>query len=133
VRLETGSDWLDLLAGLGLKGPVRELAANAGFVSFDGNVLRVTLPELLDHLRTDGLVRQLAAAMTDVLGKLPKIEFVTSRAPSGETLHDRSRRERDQRQGEAEAAFLGDPAVQRLVGQYGARVQTDSIRPVDDK
>jgi DNA polymerase-3 subunit gamma/tau len=133
VRLESSTDWLDLLAGLGLRGPVRELAANAGFVGFDGGVLRVTLPELLEHLRTDSLVKQLAAAMADVLGSAPRIEFVTARVATGETLHDRSRRERDQRQGEAEAAFLSDPSVQRLVGQYGARVQTDSIRPVDDK
>jgi DNA polymerase-3 subunit gamma/tau len=71
--------------------------------------------------------------MAAVLANAPKIEFVSARAAPAETLHDRTRRERDQRQGEAEAAFLSDPSVQRLVGQYGARVQADSIRPVDDK
>jgi DNA polymerase-3 subunit gamma/tau len=109
------------------------LAANAAFVAYGSGVLKLALPETLEHFRTDNLVKQLATALGTALGSALKIEFVARREESGETLHDRVRRERSQRQGEAEAAFLGDAAVQRLVGQYGARVQTDSIRPLDEK
>jgi DNA polymerase-3 subunit gamma/tau len=111
---------------------LRELASNAAFVACGTGVLKLHLPETLDHFRSDNLVRQLAEAVGGALGAAVRIEFVARRDSGGETLHDRTRRERSQRQTEAEAAFLADPAVQRLVGQYGARVQTDSIRPVDD-
>ena len=121
-----------LLSRLGLRGPLRELAANAAFVAQDGSRLRLYLPETLEHFRSDALVRQLADAVGGALGTPLSIEFVARREAAGETLHDRARRERSQRQSEAEAAFLGDPAVQRLVGQYGARVQPDSIRPVEE-
>jgi DNA polymerase-3 subunit gamma/tau len=130
--LADSEDWLDLLSQLGLRGPLRELAANAAFVAQEGARLRLHLPETLEHFRSDALVRQLADAVGSALGTPLAIEFVARREAVGETLHDRARRERSQRQSEAEAAFLGDPAVQRLVGQYGARVQPDSIRPVDE-
>ncbi len=133
ARLIDGNDWLDLLERVSLKGPVRELAANASFVGYTGVVLKLALPETLEHFRTDSLVRQLAGTLGEALGAVPRIEFVAPVADAGsETLHDRARRERTQRQSEAEAAFMNDPAVQRLVSQYGARVQPDSIRPVDD-
>jgi DNA polymerase-3 subunit gamma/tau len=133
ARLLDGNDWLDLLERVSLKGPVRELAANASFVGYTGVVLKLALPETLEHFRTDSLVRQLAGTLGEALGAVPRIEFVAPVADAGsETLHDRARRERTQRQSEAEAAFMNDPAVQRLVSQYGARVQPDSIRPVDD-
>jgi DNA polymerase III subunit gamma/tau len=130
--LRHGDDWLDLLAELGLRGPLRELAANAAFVAQEGGVLKLHLPDKLEHFRSDTLVRQLAEAVGAALGTALRIEFVALREQAGETLHDRTRRERSQRQSEAEAAFMSDPAVQRLVGQYGARVQPDSIRPLDE-
>jgi DNA polymerase-3 subunit gamma/tau len=130
--LRDSSDWLDLLAQLGLRGPLRELAANAAFVGYANAVLSLHLPESLEHFRNDRLVRQLSEAVGTAVGGALRIEFVARLPQVGETLHDRTRRERSQRQNEAEAAFLGDPAVQRLVGQYGAQVQTESIRPLED-
>ena len=56
----------------------------------------------------------------------------TGEAVQAETLNARRDRERDSRQSAAEAAFLNDPAVKRLVEQHGARVVPDSIRPVDE-
>jgi DNA polymerase-3 subunit gamma/tau len=130
--LRDSSDWLDLLAQLGLRGPLRELAANAAFVGYANAVLSLHLPESLEHFRNDRLVRQLSEAVGTAVGGALRIEFVARLPQVGETLHDRTRRERSQRQNEAEAAFLCDPAVQRLVGQYGAQVQNESIRPLED-
>ena len=133
VRLIDSDDWLDLLERAALKGPARELAANAAFAGYTGVVLKLSLPDTLEHFRTDSLVRQLAGALGEHLGAVPRIEFVALRAGSGaETLHDRKTRERTQKQADAEAAFMNDPAVQRLVSQYGARVQADAIRPLDE-
>jgi DNA polymerase-3 subunit gamma/tau len=130
--LADGDDWLDLLADLGLSGPLRELAANCAFVAHGDGLLKLALPEPLEHLRSEALVRKLADAVGAAAGGPLRIEFVARRDAGTETLHDRTRRARSERQTEAEAAFHADPAVQRLVGRYGARVQADSIRPVDD-
>jgi DNA polymerase-3 subunit gamma/tau len=129
--LAHAEDWLALVASVGLKGPVRELAAHSAFCGHADGVLQLSLPDSFDHLRSDNLVRQLAQALAGPLGAAPQIRFESARASSGDTLHARTERERGQRQSEAEAAFLSDPVVSRLV-QQGATVLTESIRPLDD-
>jgi DNA polymerase III subunit gamma/tau len=131
TTLGNGEDWLQLIAASGLKGPLRELAANSAFVAQLGSTLRLSLPDTLEHLRNPSLIQQLAAALAAPLGGAPTIEFVSSRA-TGETLNERTRRERDVRQVDAERAFLADPSVQKLMHRYDARLVPDSIRPADD-
>ena len=129
--LATADDWLSLVSSVGLKGPVRELAAHSAFCGYAGGVLQLSLPDSFDHLRSEGLVRQLAQALSGALGAAPQIRFESARASAGETLHSRTERQRGERQSGAEADFLSDPVVSRLV-QQGATVVPDSIRPLDD-
>ncbi|MGY1408694.1 MULTISPECIES: DNA polymerase III subunit gamma/tau [unclassified Luteimonas] len=124
--------WVDLVAGLALRGPVRELAAHASFIDWSGAVLRLSLPASDDHLKTPFLISQLANALSPKLGVAPQIRFDEVAAAVGETLHARTARERDQRQAAAESAFLADPQVQRLMQQQGAKLVPDSIRPFDE-
>ena len=124
--------WLDLVAASGAKGPVRELAMHAGFLSYDGTLLRLSLTPADEHLQSPALAKVLADALAPALGGAPQIRFETAAAPANETLHQRSARERDVRQGAAEAAFLADPSVQRLMSQHGATLVPDSIRPFDE-
>src|SRR5690606_19664446 len=67
--------WPDLIAGLDLRGPVRELAASSAFVAREGEVLRLSLPESDDHLRAPFLVQQLADALGRAWGEAPQIRF----------------------------------------------------------
>jgi DNA polymerase-3 subunit gamma/tau len=130
--LASAEDWLSLVASAGLKGPVRELAAHSAFCGHAGGVLQLSLPDSFDHLRSDGLVRQLAAALGTLLGAPPQIRFESAKAAAGsETLHARTERQRGERQAGAEEAFLADPVIARLV-QQGGTVLPDSIRPLDD-
>ena len=124
--------WLDLVAGLALRGPVRELAAHAAFVDWREGVLRLSLPAADDHLKTEFLVSQLSQALAPRLGATPQIRFDESAGDAGETLHVRDARQRDARQTAAEQAFLSDPQVQRLMQQQGARLVPDSIRPYEE-
>jgi DNA polymerase III subunit gamma/tau len=121
--------WLSLVAECGLRGPVRELAAHAVFVGHDGAGLRLALSPADEHLRMPALVAQLEQALAPALGATPRIRFESAPAP-GETLHQRSARERDARQAEAEEAFASDPGVQQLVRDHGARIVPESIRPL---
>ncbi len=124
-------DWMALVADSGLKGPARDLAAHAAFVGHADGVLTLSLPEDLAHLRSDALVGKLADAFAALLGTAPKIVF--AKAAAGEdTLHARNAKARDERQNSAEREFMGDPAVQRYMQQFGAKLVPDSIRPVDE-
>ncbi|MCA1714251.1 MAG: DNA polymerase III subunit gamma/tau, partial [Gammaproteobacteria bacterium] len=124
--------WLQLVAGSGLRGPARELAAHAAFVGYAGGVLRLALSQADEHLKAPSLVKLLAEALSSPLGGVPQVRFETAPVAAGETLHQRSSRERDARQSAAEETFLNDPDVQRLIGQHGAKVVPDSIRPFDE-
>jgi DNA polymerase III subunit gamma/tau len=128
-RIGDAEGWLSLVAECGLRGPVRELAAHAVFVGHDGAGLRLALSPADAHLRMPALVGQLEQALAPALGTAPRIRFESAPAP-GETLHQRSARERDARQAAAEQAFANDPGVQQLVRDHGARIVPDSIRPI---
>jgi len=123
--------WPDHVARCRLTGPAKELAAHAGFLGYEGGVLRLSLSPGDDHLQMPALVKRLADALSPMLGGAPQIKFETAQ-PGGETLHQRTSRERDARQVAAEQAFLADPDVQRLMQRHGATVVPDSIRPVDE-
>jgi DNA polymerase III subunit gamma/tau len=128
-RIGDAEGWLSLVAECGLRGPVRELAAHAVFVGHDEAGLRLALSPDDEHLRMPTLVGQLEQALAPALGAAPRIRFESAPAP-GETLHQRSTRERDACQAAAEEAFANDPGVQQLVLDHGARIVPDSIRPI---
>jgi DNA polymerase-3 subunit gamma/tau len=123
--------WTDLVAQCALSGPAKELAAHAGFVGFEAGVLSLSLSPVDDHLKMPGLIKRLADALAPALGGAPQIRFEAAPA-AGETLHQRTTRERDARQVAAEQAFMADPDVQRLMQRHGATVVPDSIRPFDE-
>jgi len=123
--------WLELVASSSLRGPARELANHAGFVGYDGGVLRLALSPADEHLQMPGLVKALAESLAPALGGVPQIRFEAAAAKT-ETLHQRSSRERDARQVAAEAAFMADAGVQHLIRQHGATLVPDSIRPNDE-
>ncbi|MCD9008170.1 DNA polymerase III subunit gamma/tau [Luteimonas sp. XNQY3] len=133
LRTLDADQWLDLVADLPLRGPVRELAASAAFVALDGAVLRLALPEADEHLKAPIMVHQLCEALAGPLGGVPQIRFETAAASETVTLHERNARERDARQSNAENSFMSDPDVQRLMSQQGARLVPDSIRPFEER
>ncbi|MCI2263885.1 DNA polymerase III subunit gamma/tau [Xanthomonas indica] len=130
--LHSAEDWLELVADCGLSGPSRQLAANAAFVSHAEGVLRLSLSPGFEYLQSERSLGELAAALADALGQRPKIVIESGIAVDAETLHERSHRQRGERQNAAETAFMNDPAVQALIQQQGARVVPDSIRPYDE-
>ncbi len=122
--------WLALVAGGTLRGPTRQLAEHSSFVGYDAGVLRLSLSAADEHLKGPAMVQMLADALAPQLGGAPQIRFDLVQA-TGDTLHARNERQRGARQSAAEAAFMNDPGVQRLV-ERGARVVPDSIRPLDE-
>jgi len=130
TRLASNEDWLALVATLGLKGPVRELASNAGFVAFEDTVLRLSLAESLEYLRPPACVQQLTQALVTAMGH-PLTLDIRAAVAAVDTLSARSRRDQDARQQAAERDFATDPAVTRLLTQYEGRIVPGSVRPLD--
>lgn len=130
-RIADADDWFELIAACALKGPTKELAANLVFVAHTDEALRVSLAPGFEYLRSERAMDELRAALAPRLGEAPRLVFEQG-AAGGESLHERVHRERDERQGDAEDAFLNDPEVQRLMQQHGARVVPDSIRPYNE-
>lgn len=131
IRLDA-KRWPELVASLALRGPVKELAAHAGFVGHGDGVLRLSLAASDDHLKAPFLVQQLTDALVRTLGGALQIRFETVDTEAADTVHVRKTQARDARQDAAESAFLSDPNVQRLMSQQGATLVPDSIRPHED-
>jgi DNA polymerase-3 subunit gamma/tau len=129
LKLDDAEDWMALPTALSLRGPVRELAAHTAFLGRDGDVLRLAIAPGNEHLKSDSLVRQLAQAVGQGLGAPLQVRFEAAPAQAAvDTLHDRTQRQRSERQSGAEADFFNDPVVSRLLEQ-GATLVPDSIRP----
>jgi len=131
MPLASADDWFALVAAAGLKGPALQLGSHCQFCGYDAGVLRLHLPEEDAHLRNDSLVRQLAVAAAQRLGRDVQLRFEGKPAQTGDTLHARTQRERSEKQSAAEASFLSDPVVAQLLGQGGSIVP-DSIRPLSE-
>ncbi|MET0289826.1 MAG: DNA polymerase III subunit gamma/tau [Pseudoxanthomonas sp.] len=122
--------WLALVAACSLRGPSRELAANVAFGGYADATLRLSLSPAFEYLRTERSIGDLVAALTPSLGTAPRVVF-DAMSIQAETLTQRTQRERDARQTSAEAGFLQNPDVQRLI-ERGARLVPDSIRPFEE-
>src|SRR5690606_9754670 len=122
--------WIDWVGGSTLRGPARVLAEHAGFIGSDAGVLRLSLSADDEMLKLPLLVDEISDACAPVFGSRPQLRFETADSPA-QSLRQRTERARDERQAAAEEAFMGDPEVQRLINQHGARLVPDSIRPYD--
>jgi DNA polymerase-3 subunit gamma/tau len=121
--------WLELIAGCGLRGGPHVLASHAAFLGYAEGVFRLSVDE---EFRMPAAVKALTEALSTRLGGPVQIRFEAGRPAQGETLQQRTERQRDARQAEVEAQFMAHPDVQRLIGQHGAKLVPDSIRPHDE-
>lgn len=131
VALDSADTWLQLVAQSELNGPSRQLAAHAAFISFQRGVLKLAVSPGFEYLCSDRSLAALTDALSGPLGLAPRIVIEHGEAEA-ETLHQRSDRQRGERQQAAETAFMADPNVQVLIQQHGARVVADSIRPIEE-
>ena len=124
-----GSNWSPAAACAALRG---NSPTHAGFLGYDDGVLRLSLSAADEHLKMPGLVKRACRCARAGARRARRRSASKPRQAAAETLHQRSARERDARQVAAEAAFMADPGVQRLMQQHGATLVPDSIRPFDE-
>jgi DNA polymerase-3 subunit gamma/tau len=129
VRDRETPDWHRVYDSLELAGPVRELARNLHLDSCTGGRWRFLIAEDLKYLRTDTLVQQLQSAMSAQLGQSVEVavrpvqQVVTSPAAASEAMDLRQK-------SDAELAIDQDPTIRALKERFGARIEEDSIQPL---
>jgi DNA polymerase-3 subunit gamma/tau len=125
--------WEALIAQAGLRGPLGLLAQNAVLRERDGQTLVLALQPVHMHLAVEPMVSQMEERIGQALGERIRLRFVGSSADAAvETPAARAAQARDMAQSAAEQAIEGDPLVQSLKRDFGAKVVPQSIKPIVD-
>lgn len=122
--------WAELLASLGLTGMAESLARNLSLeVEEEGRLCFHYTPEQEALLSGDRRER-IIDALRQVRGAQCEIEF--RQAPqTRETPAQRAERKRAERLAEAVVSIETDATVKTLMDQFGARIEYESVRPID--
>ncbi len=123
-------DWPALIEALGLRGMARQLAENCVPEGEREGVLRLKLDPACRQLRTPQLEAKLAEALSGHLGRPLRLAFEEA-LPARETPAQQRARTEAERRAAAQQAIESDEAVRALQETFNARVQTDTIEPLD--
>ncbi|VWC61476.1 DNA polymerase III subunit gamma/tau [Burkholderia lata] len=121
-------EWPALAARLPLKGVAYQLAFNSELTAVDATTLKLSVP--VPQYADAAQVAKLKAALADALGK--PVEVAVEVGPARRTAAALDAAARAARQREAEQEIHGDPFVQQLVRDFGARIVEGSVRPLAD-
>ncbi|KVG32953.1 DNA polymerase III subunit gamma/tau [Burkholderia diffusa] len=121
-------EWPALAARLPLKGVAYQLAFNSELTAVDATTLKLSVP--VPQYADAAQVAKLKAALADALGKA--VEVAVEVGPARRTAAALDAAARAARQREAEQDIHGDPFVQQLVRDFGARIVEGSVRPLVD-
>ncbi|MEY2114803.1 MULTISPECIES: DNA polymerase III subunit gamma/tau [Rhodanobacter] len=127
-------DWESLIERAGLRGPFSVLAQNAILRERDGQTLVLALRPAHMSMAVEPMVSQMEERIGNALGERIKLRFVSQNQATGaQTPAARAAQARDSAQAAAEQAIEGDPLVQSLKREFGARVVPQSIKPYDNE
>ena len=123
-------DWDALIERAGLRGPFGLLAQNAVLRGREGQTLILALQPAHMSLAVEPMVSQMEERIGNALGERIRLRFVGhAQGAATETPAARAAQARDAAQSAAEQAIEGDPLVQSLKREFGARVVPQSIKP----
>ncbi len=123
--------WVGLIDQIGLSGMTYNIAANASLRSVEGHDWCFTLAGEQIHLFNATHRQRLAQALSEHLGSKISVAVIEAQA-AGETPAEYRQRQRQERQQQAVKAIKNDANVQAIIANYDARIDPDSIRPVDN-
>ena len=127
-------NWESLIERAGLRGPFGLLAQNAVLRERDGQTLVLALQPAHMSLAVEPMVSQMEERIGQALGERIRLRFVNhSDGAVTETPAARAAQVRDAAQAAAEQSIEGDPLVQSMKREFGARVVPQSIKPFDNE
>jgi DNA polymerase-3 subunit gamma/tau len=125
-------NWEALIETAGLHGPLGMLAQNAVLRERDGQTLVLALQPAHMHMAVEPMVSQMAEQLGRALGERIRLRFVgNTQSAAAQTPAARAAQARDAAQVAAEQSIEGDPLVQSLKREFGARVVPQSVKPVE--
>ena len=124
------NDWAGIVAALNLRGIAQQLAANCALQKRDVDSIHLTLDAAHSQLHSKQQEERLQQALQDHFGT-PLRLILQVGAPDNETPAQRAAREAAERQQAAQQAIEQDPSVRALQEAFNARIQPDTVRPVD--
>jgi DNA polymerase III subunit gamma/tau len=123
-------NWEALIERAGLRGPFGLLAQNAVLRGREGQTLVLALQPAHMSLAVEPMVSQMEERIGNALGERIRLRFVGhAEGAVPETPAARAAQARDAAQSAAELSIEGDPLVQSLKREFGARVVPQSIKP----
>jgi DNA polymerase-3 subunit gamma/tau len=123
-------DWTQLLSRLKIGGMARMLAQHSALASWDGQVIKLEVPEMHKHLLEKPYRDKLHAALEEYFKRRVRLEFSLGQ-PTGQTPAEQADRAQQVRQAAAVQSIDRDPFVRDLVENFDARVVDESIRPLN--
>jgi DNA polymerase III subunit gamma/tau len=124
-------DWEALIQRADLRGPLGQLAQNSALHGREGNTLVLALQPTYMHLAVEPMIGQMAERLSEVMGQPIKLRFIGDSQGAAQTPAARAAVARNEAQQAAEASIEGDPLVQALKREFGARVVPQSVKPFE--
>ncbi|MBA3582297.1 MAG: DNA polymerase III subunit gamma/tau [Gammaproteobacteria bacterium] len=123
-------EWTQLAPLLGLRGFLSELALNSQLQEQKNDIWLLALSPAYAQLNTKENIEKLAHSVSQYLARAIKLNVVLAK-PTEETPAMAAQRSIDARQQQAVEQLSNDPVVQGLQEKFGARLQVDSVKPLD--
>lgn len=124
-------DWEALIQRADLRGPLGQLAQNSALRGREGNTLVLALQPTHMHLAVEPMVSQIADRLSEVMGEPIRLRFIGDSHGAAHTPAARAAVARSAAQSAAEESIEGDPLVQALKREFGARVVPQSVKPFE--
>ena len=122
------ASWGSLVMTLGLVGLVRELAQNCVLVSHEDNRWCFTLDPSCAHLLSREREAAMQAALSKHLGQNITVRILAGVLDAETPAREKLRLDSERLKAATEA-IQNDPTVQTLQAEFGARINTASVRP----
>jgi DNA polymerase-3 subunit gamma/tau len=126
---EGASEWSAMVSRMNLQGMVKQLAAHCALVAKQGSRVLLKLDADGEHFRTPAQEEKLTQALSSYYGEPVRLEI--SIDSTVDTLARQQKAAAEDRQQQARNAIETDPNVRAMRDIFGATVQPESVRPVD--
>jgi DNA polymerase III subunit gamma/tau len=123
-------NWRGLVDQLKLGGMARMLAQNCELTEFDGQRVRLTVPQNQKHLLDNITMDKLRSTLKQHFGHQLQVLIESGDSTEVNTPAQQISREKAVRQAQAESSIQNDPFVRDLMDDFGATIIPSSIKPI---
>ncbi len=127
----TQPDWNHMVQELDITGLTKQLAANCILKERSADELKLELQMTHSKLLTDNTRERLQQALQTYLKQPVRVHIDIGREPQTESPAQSQERKRQERQTAAQQSVAKDARVQSLLDTFNAKIDTDSVRPLD--